>query len=36
MLEGYGEYYWKDGNIYRGSWKDNMLDGYGVMQYSDG
>jgi hypothetical protein len=35
-LNGYGEYYWKNGNVYRGNWFDNMFQGYGVLLYKDG
>ena len=34
--EGYGEYEWSNGSVYKGYWKDNKLCGKGVYYYTDG
>ena len=34
--EGYGEYKWSNGSLYRGYWKDNKLCGKGVYYYENG
>ena len=33
MREGYGEFYWKNGNTYKGEWKENMIEGKGDFIY---
>ena len=34
--EGYGEYTWSNGSVYKGYWRDNKLCGKGVYYYIDG
>lgn len=36
QIDGYGEFYWRNGDFYRGNWKENQITGYGVMSYKDG
>ena len=33
--EGYGKFYYSNGNIYEGFWKNNQKDGFGVFYYQD-
>lgn len=33
--EGYGEFYWPDGRIYKGYWKDGKQDGKGIYKGSN-
>ena len=33
---GYGIYYYANGDIYAGDWKDNMFEGQGIYFYSRG
>ena len=28
--EGYGEFKWRGGESYRGEWKEDKMDGYGI------
>ena len=30
MLEGYGKYYYNNGDKYEGEWKNNKREGYGI------
>jgi hypothetical protein len=36
MKNGYGEFYWQSGNIYKGEYKDDLRQGYGEMFWVDG
>ena len=33
MRNGYGTFYYRDGGIYQGQWKDNLMNGYGKLYY---
>lgn len=33
MRNGYGTFYYRDGGIYEGEWKDNLMHGYGKLFY---
>ena len=30
-MNGYGEFKWPDGRIYKGNYKDDQKDGYGIF-----
>ena len=32
---GYGKFYYSNGNIYEGYWKNNSKDGFGILYYND-
>ena len=34
--DGEGEFYWQDGKVYKGQWKDGKQHGYGVIIDKDG
>jgi hypothetical protein len=34
--QGWGRYYYSNGNIYEGDWKDDLKSGRGKMNYSNG
>lgn len=34
--QGYGEFRWKSGNIYKGNYKNDLRNGYGEMSWTDG
>lgn len=34
--EGYGEYHWNDGRVYKGQWKDGKQEGEGTLIDKDG
>ena len=34
-MEGYGEHYWIDGNIYKGDWLNNEMHGKGEFTWPD-
>ena len=36
LKNGYGKYYWEDGNKYEGEWKDNVLHGIGTYYWKSG
>ena len=33
--EGYGKFYYSNGNIYEGQWKNNQKEGFGIFYYQD-
>lgn len=35
-MNGYGEYYYFNGNKYTGEFKHNMFEGQGIMNYLNG
>ena len=35
-MQGYGTYYYPDGSVYRGEWKNNQHDGNGVFEFANG
>jgi len=36
LKDGYGEYKWASGNIYKGMYKNDKRHGYGEMYWIDG
>lgn len=32
MADGYGEYYWSDGSVYKGDFKQGVRHGYGIWE----
>ena len=36
MRHGKGKFYYQDGGLYDGEWKNNKMDGKGVLSYSSG
>lgn len=36
MKNGYGEFKWTSGNMYKGNYKSDLRDGHGEMTWSDG
>ena len=36
MRHGQGKYYYKDGGIYDGNWKEGMIHGFGTLYYRNG
>ena len=34
--QGYGEFKWSSGNVYRGAYKNDLRNGYGEMFWTDG
>ena len=35
-MHGVGNYYWVDGRVYKGEWKNNRRTGHGILIYPDG
>jgi len=36
MKNGYGEFRWSSGNVYKGNYKDDQRNGFGEMIWADG
>ena len=36
MRNGWGKFYYQEGSLYDGEWKDNKMHGYGKLYYSNG
>lgn len=36
MRHGQGKFYYQDGGMYDGNWKNNKMDGYGSLYYQSG
>ena len=36
MKNGYGEFHWGSGNIYKGQYKDDVREGHGEMRWAEG
>jgi len=36
MKDGYGVYKWANSSVYKGTWENNKIFGYGEYQWSDG
>lgn len=36
MRNGFGKFYYKEGSVYEGNWRDNLMHGKGNLYYSDG
>jgi antitoxin component YwqK of YwqJK toxin-antitoxin module len=36
MRNGYGKFYYNQGSVYDGNWKDNLMHGKGSLFYSNG
>lgn len=36
MRHGYGKFYYQDGGMYDGDWKENKMEGYGKLFYQSG
>lgn len=36
MKHGQGTYIWSDKSSYKGEWKENQIDGFGIYVHQDG
>ena len=36
MRNGEGKFFYQDGGMYDGNWKDNKMDGFGRLFYQNG
>lgn len=36
MRNGKGKFVYKEGSVYDGEWKDNMMNGNGILYYPNG
>lgn len=36
MRNGFGKFYYNEGSVYEGHWKDNLMNGKGNLYYSNG
>ena len=36
MRNGFGKFYYNEGSVYEGNWKDNLMHGKGNLYYSNG
>jgi hypothetical protein len=36
MRNGFGKFYYNEGSVYEGAWKDNLMNGNGILYYCNG
>jgi hypothetical protein len=36
MRNGFGKFFYQDGGLYEGEWKDNKMNGKGILSYASG